>query len=482
MKRPVFLVGFTCFSLLGAVPVLSTAQIPQSVNVTKGLTISPVGVQPSAMEISGVQGVGSSSVDTLMMLNRVGDISVILPQANGSFAVGKTVTSGGSVSIFEVIPGAGTDTAILHANTEVNGDLRVSGKLHFSGGGSIWTSPYAGAVTLGGEYGTLASSYRAAAIGGMNALATGMNSIAIGGYIWNNGPRPNLASGTGAAVVGGGGNTASSILTSIFGSYESEITGGDWGRHSVIVGGAMNKIAGGASNAIVGGSGNEMPAWSWGSVILGGSANKMTNSGTAASITGGQSNQIGFANASAIVGGTENKIIGNTYDWQYGDNFIGAGRLNTIGSGVPLSAIVGGYANTISSGAYHTVLGGYSAQITGGYSNVVMGSSTIASGNQQLVMGRYNINDGSKLFIIGNGSADNARRNAFSVGENGDVVTKTMTTESVATGSVATTTMAADSIVTETVQADTISVQSITISNPADTSDISMGPFTQGIP
>lgn len=63
---------------------------------------------------------------------------------------------------------------------------------------------------------------------------------------------------------------------------------------------------------------------------------------------------------------------------------------------------------------------GENTQATGEHSHA-SGYKTIASGNEQTVIGRYNTDDTSQLFIIGNGSANDARKNAFTVSETGDI-------------------------------------------------------------
>lgn len=63
---------------------------------------------------------------------------------------------------------------------------------------------------------------------------------------------------------------------------------------------------------------------------------------------------------------------------------------------------------------------GENTQATGEHSHA-SGYETIASGNEQTVIGRYNTDDTSQLFIIGNGSANDARKNAFTVSETGDI-------------------------------------------------------------
>ena len=69
-------------------------------------------------------------------------------------------------------------------------------------------------------------------------------------------------------------------------------------------------------------------------------------------------------------------------------------------------------ASAHAEGTYTTASGEQSH--AGGY-------HTIASGNSQTVIGKYNVADQDKAFIIGNGTDDSNRSNAFAVDWNGDI-------------------------------------------------------------
>lgn len=78
---------------------------------------------------------------------------------------------------------------------------------------------------------------------------------------------------------------------------------------------------------------------------------------------------------------------------------------------------------------YHTAASAYYAHAEGGSTTAsanfshAEGNNTKASSNAQHVQGKYNIEDsaGKYAFIIGNGTADNARSNALAVDWNGDI-------------------------------------------------------------
>lgn len=78
---------------------------------------------------------------------------------------------------------------------------------------------------------------------------------------------------------------------------------------------------------------------------------------------------------------------------------------------------------------YHTTASAYYAHAEGGSTTAsanfshAEGNNTKASSNAQHVQGKYNIEDnaGKYAFIIGNGTADNARSNALAVDWNGDI-------------------------------------------------------------
>ena len=102
-----------------------------------------------------------------------------------------------------------------------------------------------------------------------------------------------------------------------------------------------------------------------------------------------------------------------TYAW---NDYAHAEGLNSRASG---SASHAEGSASLASG-YVSHAEGEETQATGEHSHAG-GLQTIASGNEQTAIGRYNKDDASQLFIIGNGSANDARKNAFTVSETGDI-------------------------------------------------------------
>ena len=116
----------------------------------------------------------------------------------------------------------------------------------------------------------------------------------------------------------------------------------------------------------------------------------------------------------------ENKASG---DYSHAENFkttasgysSHAEGLNTEASGYGTHAEG---ANTKAKGAYaHSE--GYYTEANGSQSHTE-GEGTIANGKNQHVSGIYNIADSSSLVIVGNGSTDAQRRNAYKLTSNGD--------------------------------------------------------------
>lgn len=109
-----------------------------------------------------------------------------------------------------------------------------------------------------------------------------------------------------------------------------------------------------------------------------------------------------------------------------------AGRWDAINVG-RYSTAMGN--NTTASGVSSTALG--SNTTADGSASFAVGSTSSAPSSYsaalgwglrtaelaQTVVGKWNSPAGSKLFIVGNGSSDSSRSNAFSVGENGDTIT-----------------------------------------------------------
>lgn len=147
----------------------------------------------------------------------------------------------------------------------------------------------------------------------------------------------------------------------------------------------------------------------------------------------------------AFAAGT-NTVAKGKYSFAMGDNCVTLGndsfargnRTTTFG----MASIAGGF-DTIAFGDYSDA-GGHSTKATGkasmsrGYMAVASGdysfatgANTIAGGENQTVVGQFNVEDADALFIMGNGTNEANRRNAFAVYKDGSIkIGNTTVTES----------------------------------------------------
>lgn len=127
-----------------------------------------------------------------------------------------------------------------------------------------------------------------------------------------------------------------------------------------------------------------------------------------------------------------NSHVEGQYNTASGNNAHaeGGGGVNAIGSGSHAEGsgtrAIGSASHAEGSGAQAT---GDSSHSEGlgtkaiGQGSHSEGWSTVASSNYQHAQGKYNVADanGTYAFIIGNGTADNARHNAFAIDWNGNI-------------------------------------------------------------
>ena len=136
----------------------------------------------------------------------------------------------------------------------------------------------------------------------------------------------------------------------------------------------------------------------------------------------GENNQVGGLDA--FVGGYNNRARGN-YGFVAGtNNIVEEGIENATVFGA--SNIVRGGGGCFVNGANNQVIGVYGTAF--GAHNVVYGGSTFAAGEHlfainksQAVFGAYNDPNTSALFVIGNGTSEDDRSNAFEVFADGIV-------------------------------------------------------------
>jgi hypothetical protein len=123
---------------------------------------------------------------------------------------------------------------------------------------------------------------------------------------------------------------------------------------------------------------------------------------------------------SAVASGTGSVAIGPSAIASGGGVALG----NNTSSGLYATAM--GYLNT-ADGILSTAMG--TDTRASGILSTTMGSGTRAQGMNQVVLGRYNVPQGNTntwvstddLFVIGNGTSDTSRTNAFVVKKNGEV-------------------------------------------------------------
>jgi hypothetical protein len=344
--------------------------------------------------------------------------------------------------------GGGQSNGITGSTATINYD--------FLGGGH-YNHIYSSLSTIGGgDYNTIQANAIEAVIGGgySNNItgSTSDRSSIVGGD-------DNTITQSEAAIIGGGKshNISLSHFSGIFAGESNTISGlptADVNNHNVISGGEINSITNQSTHSgIVGGYVNSISDINNPtdlSFIGGGQFNTITKDLDV--IVGGDGNQIINASGSNIVGGTTNtiqddgnsSIVGgsNNLITNWGNSFIGGGTGNTINgggtctiSGGSLSTILVGGAqpnahfSSIGGGAGHNITGPIGT-IPGGWyltaqslGQTVVGVFNRAQGTTSTVAGfsaagpTFTMND--RLFIVGNGTTNTTRSNAFEVSNNG---------------------------------------------------------------
>lgn len=143
-----------------------------------------------------------------------------------------------------------------------------------------------------------------------------------------------------------------------------------------------------------------------GSVQVAGTLTASEVKGNKLDIGGTSQNNIGVERSGAV--GNNNTITGY--------NCFAAGMSNRV-SANQSSAI--GNMNTVSG--YNSLAAGAGNNVSGDAS-LALGYYNIAAGSYQTVVGKYSASNTSNLFIVGNGTSNSARSNAFTVDANGNAV------------------------------------------------------------
>ena len=103
--------------------------------------------------------------------------------------------------------------------------------------------------------------------------------------------------------------------------------------------------------------------------------------------------------------------------------YAGVGKIIAYGTGCMAVGYAPSATDNVSAAGYGTFAMGTAVQ-TLGSNSTAMGLGIKAMSNQQTAIGRWNVENfnGTYAFIIGNGTADNARSNAMTVDWNGNII------------------------------------------------------------
>ena len=256
-------------------------------------------------------------------------------------------------------------------------------------------------------------------------LTTGKNNVAVGQSIYDVTTSLENAVAIGRwagkaftgdadeSVVVGANSLISSTATSV--------------KNSVIIGESAGQATSGtlADDILIGTSVFNSTVSAGSNIAIGRVANQ--NSGTPTALTG--SIAIGTTGGTAVgSGGTANSYSTIIGSYDTADSGVGArnsteGKYSAILGGIGntnganYGMIIGGRNNTITTGAFNAaILGGFNNSISGtGSAGMAFGSNLIVAGNNQVAVGRWNESKDNAKFVVGAGTANNARKNVFEV-------------------------------------------------------------------
>lgn len=291
-----------------------------------------------------------------------------------------------------------------------NGSISSDSEIPYSGPGArfMWVSGLSAlriGEAVGTEWDATNLRYNSSILGGKgNEISGGGQGATIGGGF------NNLITG-GASFVGAGqANTISGIESAIVAGFRNEAPG----EESFIGAGRDNKATG-FHSGVVAGQDNESNGTS--SVVVAGKSN--FTDGIFSAILGGEANQV-FGIQGAIGGGFNNIILGNA-------GFVGGGKINIV-TGLH-SSIVSGFGNA-AQGKNSFVAGGSQNFAEADYASILGGNHLEAESFGETVVGQYNVRSGGNdtawvgtqpLFVVGNGTSQTNRSNAFTILKNGRV-------------------------------------------------------------
>ena len=222
--------------------------------------------------------------------------------------------------------------------------------------------------------------------------------------------------------------------------YQNTLTG----RNSFSAGN-VNTVK--AVNGFAGGKANTLEATAVNGAVFGESNNVSGQGAFAAggynNVAGGYTTALGYKNTvsgqQSFAIGAENEVSGaNDFVGGYNNDVFGdygfvVGANNKVAKGIQNAAVFGvknevtGGGGCVVNGSSNTLSGVYANAF--GSRNVVSGNAAFAAGQWlqatkegQSVFGRYNSPSDDALFLVGNGTSDTDRKNAFEVHDDHIVV------------------------------------------------------------
>ena len=256
-------------------------------------------------------------------------------------------------------------------------------------------------------------------------LTTGKNNVAVGQSIYD--VKTSLENAVAIGRWAGKAFTGDADESVVVGANSLISSTATSVKNSVIIGESAGQATSGtlADDILIGTSVFNSTVSAGSNIAIGRVANQ--NSGSSTALTGSIS--IGTTGGTAVgSGGTANSYSTIIGSYDTADSAIGArnsteGKYSAILGGIGntnganYGMIIGGRNNTITTGAFNAaILGGFNNSISGtGSAGMAFGSNLIVAGNNQVAVGRWNESKDNAKFVVGAGTANNARKNVFEV-------------------------------------------------------------------
>ncbi|HEY9879490.1 MAG TPA: hypothetical protein V6D29_13625 [Leptolyngbyaceae cyanobacterium] len=331
----------------------------------------------------------------------------ILSAAQNSSGVNATVpvlqlTPGGTATNIDIAltpKGSGAILAHVPDNGMAGGDKRGANSVDLQtirfGGGKVASG--IGAALVGGNNNSASGNY-SSVLAGRDSNASGNICTILGG-------QNHTASGSGCVIAGGYNDAVTSSYAGILAGQGNSVAGShctilagegntinDIASHSGIVGGQGNNVLGGATAAvysgILAGYGNNISTGYSG--VVAGNSNNIA--GQYAVIAGGQSNTITNNGGHSFIGGSQSTNLSAS-----NSAVIGGSGHNCSGN---RSGILAGQNNTVS-GQYAVSAGGNTCTASGSGGFTGGGASLTASGSNAAAFGHSCIANGNQSLVSG---------------------------------------------------------------------------------